>query len=76
MPALLPLFPPTFSAAYSEKLGIVPKIEKKGVGTALPQWLADRNTETASPFLENFVMLKSSLYVSFNSWPITIKPAK
>jgi 4-amino-4-deoxy-L-arabinose transferase-like glycosyltransferase len=37
----LPLLPPAALAAYAERLGAVPQIEKKG-HSALPQWIADR----------------------------------
>jgi hypothetical protein len=41
-PGILPLLPPARAAAYAEGLGIVPKIEKVGESSTLPQWLADR----------------------------------
>jgi hypothetical protein len=37
----LPLLPPARAASYAARLGVVPRIEKKG-SSALPQWLADR----------------------------------
>lgn len=42
LPVLKPIFSPSFTAAYSDALGVVPKIEKSGYTTALPQWLSDR----------------------------------
>ncbi|MCA9520706.1 MAG: glycosyltransferase family 39 protein [Myxococcales bacterium] len=41
-PAMLPLLPPRQIAAHAARLGIVPKIEKVGRTTPLPQWIADR----------------------------------
>jgi hypothetical protein len=41
-PGVLPLLPPEMAAAHAERLGIVPKIEKVGNSSPLPQWLADR----------------------------------
>jgi 4-amino-4-deoxy-L-arabinose transferase-like glycosyltransferase len=37
----LPLLSPARAASYAARLGVVPRIEKKG-SSALPQWLADR----------------------------------
>lgn len=41
-PAALALLPPALAASHAERLGIVPKIEKTGASSPLPQWLADR----------------------------------
>jgi 4-amino-4-deoxy-L-arabinose transferase-like glycosyltransferase len=41
LPITLPILPPDMTAAYSETIGIVPKIEN-WTRTPLPQWLADR----------------------------------
>lgn len=42
LPVLQPIFPPSFTASYSQRLGFVPAIEKSGRSTVLPQWIADR----------------------------------
>lgn len=41
-PAVLPLLPPKPIAAHAARLGVVPKIEKIGKSSPLPQWIADR----------------------------------
>ena len=40
-PICLPILPPETTAAYTERLGVVPQLER-GKTSPLPQWLADR----------------------------------
>jgi hypothetical protein len=40
-PVGLPILSPPRAAAYAARLGVVPRVERKG-DSALPQWLADR----------------------------------